>query len=179
MCVHAHGRRPWRDLHYIATRRLQAFEAIFAQRRRQAPAPAVSDACGAFLCSSLSVLRSSSLSSFAASSLAALHALQPQNALLVAGPLFPRFFSPSRTRLWCAPCGTPTCCLTLAPMIKRPGSDNETRQQILKGAVFEANLENLGIFCSPQIPTSSRTFHSTTYLNNHTPLRYPGTLQVK
>ena len=54
---------------------------------------------------------------FAASSLAALHALHPQNALLVAGPLTPRFFSSSRMRLCCVPCGTPTCCLTLAPRI--------------------------------------------------------------
>ena len=83
------------------------------------------DACGGSLSScfqssqsrSFPILLLASRSSFAASSLAALHALHPQNALLVAGPLIPRFFSPSRIRLWCAPCGTPTCCLTLAPKI--------------------------------------------------------------
>ena len=41
---------------------------------------------------------------FAASPPAALHALHPQNALLVAGPLTPRFFSPSSMRLCCVPC---------------------------------------------------------------------------
>ena len=54
---------------------------------------------------------------FAASSLAALHALHPQNALLVAGPLTPRSFPPSSMRLCCVPCGTPTCCLTHHPYV--------------------------------------------------------------
>ena len=46
------------------------------------------------------ILLLASRASFAAASLAALHALHPQNALLVAGPLIPRFFPPSRIRLW-------------------------------------------------------------------------------
>ena len=83
------------------------------------------DACGGSLSSCFQSFQSfsspslllASRASFVASSLAALHALHPQNALLVAGPLIPRFFSPSRMRLWCAPCGTPACCLTLAPKI--------------------------------------------------------------
>merc|ERR1712086_1215301 len=83
------------------------------------------DACGGSLSSRVQssqslrspILLLASRTSFVASSLAALHALHPQNALLVAGPLIPRFLSPSRIRLWCAPCGTPTCCLTLAPKI--------------------------------------------------------------
>ena len=76
------------------------------------------DACGGSLSScvqssqSLSspILLLAPRASFAAASLglaARLHALHPQNALLVVGPLIPRFSPPSRMRLWCAPCGTP------------------------------------------------------------------------
>ena len=83
------------------------------------------DACGGALSSCIQSSQSLlspflllvSRAFFAASSLAALHALHPQNALLVAGPLTPRLFSPSSMRLCCVPCGTPTCCLTLAPRI--------------------------------------------------------------
>ena len=55
--------------------------------------------------------------SFAASSLAALCTLCiPKTHSSWRGPSFP-VSPPSRIRLWCAPCGTPTCCLTLAPKI--------------------------------------------------------------
>ena len=56
------------------------------------------------------------LSALLAASLAALQTRQPLSSLLVAAPGVSLPASPRIILSWCAPCGTPACCRTRAPM---------------------------------------------------------------